>query len=374
MSGARMRLTLLASRWSTAVRRGASTRWLVALFALQAVGLGCSVGQAVVGIQQGRLPTATWTQRPTFALAAAATTVPATAAGIRGDLPPGVTVLPAASAGNGSATADANGFDLVLLATPSPRPGTVAPPTPPTRSASPTTAGSRASAQPTPYAVVLPTQADTRRGPGTAYDLVAAVSGGQELMVLGRSTGSDWWRVCCVANQPVWISGQEVALNNPTNLVPALTPAPTPTPLPTATRTATPTAVPTRMPPFDVGIGPLFPIQRDNGILTIWVMVFQGPPDNQTALVGYTLNVRREGADVSDGQVSHGMPFDRTDSASEGYMPYNLKFEMRSAGEANWQIYLARPDGSAVSPVTRFTTLGDSYRNQVVYVGYWLAR
>jgi hypothetical protein len=55
-------------------------------------------------------------------------------------------------------------------------------------------------------------------------------------------------------------------------------------------------------------------------------------------------------------------------------MPYNLKFEMNNAGEAKWRIYLAKPDGYRVSPISEFTTLGDSYRNLVVYIAYRLAR
>mgnify|MGYP005865359261 FL=1 len=47
---------------------------------------------------------------------------------------------------------------------------------------------------------------------------------------------------------------------------------------------------------------------------------------------------------------------------------------MLNAGEADWEIYLARPGGLRVSPITRFTTMGDSYRNLVVYIAYWLAR
>jgi hypothetical protein len=47
---------------------------------------------------------------------------------------------------------------------------------------------------------------------------------------------------------------------------------------------------------------------------------------------------------------------------------------MVDAGEADWQIYLATPDGNRVSSITRFTTLGDSYRNLVAYIAYLRAR
>ena len=116
----------------------------------------------------------------------------------------------------------------------------------------------------------------------------------------------------------------------------------------------------------------MFPIKRDNGVLTIWVKVYEGPYDNQKPLPDYVLKVDRDGVDVSSAVQSHGTAFDNT--KPEGSMDYNLKFEMNNAGEAKWRIYLAKPDGYRVSPISEFTTLGDSYRNLVVFVAYWLAR
>ena len=116
----------------------------------------------------------------------------------------------------------------------------------------------------------------------------------------------------------------------------------------------------------------MFPIKRDNGVLSIWVKVYEGPSDNQKALAGYVLKVFRNDEDVSQPTVSHGPYFDN--SRPDGAFDYNVKFETWNAGEAKWRIYLAKPDGYRVSPISEFTTLGDSYRNLVVYVAYWLAR
>ena len=128
------------------------------------------------------------------------------------------------------------------------------------------------------------------------------------------------------------------------------------------------------MPPFDIARGPEFPIKRDTGTMTMWVQVYEGPPDNQNPLGGYQLKVFRDGVDVTRDAVSFDdRDFDAT-LAGEGGFKYNLKFEMLNAGEADWQIYLARPGGFRVSPVSEFTTKGDSYRNQVVYIAYKLAR
>jgi hypothetical protein len=127
------------------------------------------------------------------------------------------------------------------------------------------------------------------------------------------------------------------------------------------------------MPPFDIARGPEFPIQRDNGVLTIWVKVYEGLSPYEKPLGGYLLKVLRDDVDVSQPALSHNRPFDRT-AKTEGEREYNLKFEMFDASEADWRIYLARADGTRVSPVTSFTTKGNSYRNLVVYMAYWLAR
>ncbi len=195
-------------------------------------------------------------------------------------------------------------------------------------------------------------------------------------MLMGRSEASDWWLVCCISNQRAWVSAENVTANGASEAVAPLTPGPTPSPTVRPTASATPTPAPTPLPPFDIAEGPLYPIQRDDGIITIWVKVFEGPPDNQKPLAGYLLKVFRDGVDVSKPDQSYKhTDFDYTswnDPVND--MQYNLKFEMNRAGEAAWKIYLARPSGERVSPITEFTTLGDSYRNLVVYVAYWLAR
>ncbi len=110
----------------------------------------------------------------------------------------------------------------------------------------------------------------------------------------------------------------------------------------------------------------------DNGELTIWVKVELNSGD---PLGGYVLKVFRNGVDVSSPVQSRADVSGFSNSGpDQGGFDYNLKFEDPTAHEANWEIYLARPDGSQVSDTTDFTTMGDSYRNQVVYIAYVLAR
>lgn len=365
-------------RRRSAFRR--SARMCVALAALlAAVSLSCSIGETLVGQTQPGLPTPSKTPRPTFtALPGALTPAPASTEGVLGPLPPGVTIQPPVA--DGTTTPGAGTTHLIIYATetpaPSPTPEPAGPtPTPtsdvetnrPTREAGPRPI-------PTPYIIINAATLNGRRGPGTTFALIGQAKQGAELMILARTADGAWFQVCCMANQPVWVSANLVIAKGPVDTVPVVTPQPTPLPQPTRPPAPTRTITPTPMPPFDIARGPEFPITRDNGILTIWVKVYEGRDPYEKPLPGYILKVTRDGVDVSDNvQSADNQAFDMT-SAKEGSYRYNLKFELYHAGEADWQIYLAKPGGFRVSPISKFTTKGDSYRRLVVYVAYLLAR
>jgi hypothetical protein len=366
---------------------------LAAILILALASLACSVGETLVGRSAGVAPTPTKTPRPTF------TPLPTIAIGgiratpgVRGVLPPGVTVQPLEAAGTLAPIADSTAItgtqgsladgaiNIILYATetppPSPMPAPAGPTPEPTLDVEtnrPALAGGPRPL-PTPYAIVKTATINGRRGPGATFARIGQAVKGDELMIMGRTPDGAWWLVCCMANQPVWVSADVVEAKGPVDTSPVLTPAPTPIPPPPAPPRPTATPAPTPMPPFDIARGPEFPIQRDNGTMTILVQVFEGPVDNQNPLAGYQLKVFRDGVDVTQNELSFGdRDFDST-LAVEGGFKYNLKFEMPNAGEADWKIYLARPGGFRMSPVSEFTTKGDSYRNQVIYVAYKLAR
>jgi hypothetical protein len=360
---------------------------LLAVGLLAVILVACASGTGFVSRGEA---TPTKTRRPTFTPLPGALT-PAGGLSVRGALPPGVTVEPAdgVTLATGSGT-EAPGGDtsLVLFATETPTPS----PTPTVRPATVTPierAILSASGQPTPFVVVKPADLNGRRGPGTDYDRIGQAKQGQQLFILGRTADNAWYQVCCLANQPVWVAADQVEVKNSADIASVLTPPPTAVPVPPTPRPApvvqpqpgfgqsplpTPGPVGTPLPPFDIARGPEFPIRRDDGRMTIWVKVYEGPADNERPLGGYILKVFRNGVDISDNLQSFGdREFDKT-SAVEGGYAYNLKFEKYEASEADWEIYLARPGGFRVSPITKFTTKGDSYRNLVVYIAYLLAR
>ena len=366
---------------------------LVAALLLALASLACSVGETLVGRSADVVVTPTKTPRPTF------TPLPRIAAGgnqatpgVRGVLPPGVTVqtpnaegpaapIVAGTVVSGTQVGATDGaINIVLYATETPPPSPTPEPAGPTPEPTQDVETNRPTREggprplPTPYAIVKSATIIGRRGPATSFARIGEAKKGTELMIMGRTPDGAWWQVCCMANQPVWVSADLVEAKGPVDATPLLTPAPTPVPPPPAAPRPTATPAPTPMPPFDIARGPEFPIKRDDGTMTLLVQVYEGPLDNQHPLGGYQLKVFRDGVDVTQNVVSFDdRDFDAT-LAVEGGFKYNLKFEMPHAGEADWKIYLARPGGFPMSPVSEFTTKGDSYRNQVVYVAYKLAR
>ncbi len=363
---------------------------IFAVFLLAAASLACSVGGSLGNSRATATPTkarrATFTPLP-GALDAAST--PGIV--VRGTLPPGVTGAASGAAvlagtsgpGTPAAVAIAGDTNLLIFATDTPTPTSSPTRRPPT--STPIEAPERPQGEPTPFVVIKAATLNGRRGPGTEYEKVGQAKQGQELFVLGRTADGKWIQVCCLANQPVWVSAEQVESKGRLETAAILTPPPAPLPTPTRRPAAAvprtgqspltpPAPAGTPLPPFDIARGPEYPIRRDNGVMTIWTKVFEGPADNQKPLGDYILKVFRDGVDVSDNVPSFGdRPFDNT-GKFQGNYDYNLKFELNDASESDYEIYLARPGGFRVSPITKFTTKGTSYRTLVIYMAYWLAR
>jgi hypothetical protein len=360
--------------------------------------LACSVGQAVVGRPEAGA-TATKTKQPTFTpLPGARNVITTPAALVRGELPPGVTVE--APGGNLEASGQFSGTlsltpgaaegmtSLVLFATPTappsptPEPTSTPGPTPPPTVDVETNRPTRAAgprALPTPYVVVNSATINGRRGPGQTFERLGEASKGAELMVMARTTDGMWWQVCCLANQPVWVSADLVTAKGPVDAVPELTPPPTPPPAPRPPPPPTPPPTTPPLPPFDIARGPERYVPRDDGRLILRAKVYEGKAPYEKLLPGYVVKISRDGVDVTQLNEARDYPssrdvLDYTNFGKTGNYEYNYKFEMAGGGEADWEIYLAKPDGYRVSPITKFTTKGDLYQNLEVYIAYWLAR
>ncbi|MFN8444627.1 MAG: hypothetical protein U0175_27830 [Caldilineaceae bacterium] len=108
---------------------------------------------------------------------------------------------------------------------------TEAPPTPTTAPATDTPA-------PKAQVVVTQGQINVRNGPGTEYGLAGSANQNDRFDVLSKNAAGDWWKVCCVNGQQVWIFGQLVSAENVANVavdsnIPPPPVAQQPTPAPT---------------------------------------------------------------------------------------------------------------------------------------------
>lgn len=85
-----------------------------------------------------------------------------------------------------------------------------------------------------PYVVVAAEIINVRSGPGTNYDIVGSVSSGEQLPITGRNEQGDWWQVCCFGDeQPGWLFGALLDVQQGERVAVAVEIPPTPTPAPT---------------------------------------------------------------------------------------------------------------------------------------------
>lgn len=90
-----------------------------------------------------------------------------------------------------------------------------------------------------------------RRGPSTAYEVIAGYPQGALLQVIGRNQKSDWLAVLLENGQEGWVFGENVELSVPVDTLKLILPPPTPTLTLTETiriATHTPTATDTEEP------------------------------------------------------------------------------------------------------------------------------
>ena len=82
-------------------------------------------------------------------------------------------------------------------------------PVPPTAEA-PTPEPPTPTATPAPIVIVPGEPVRARSGPDITYDQVTELAAGTQLAIVGKNEVGDWWQVCCVDNQPVWVLGELV--------------------------------------------------------------------------------------------------------------------------------------------------------------------
>ncbi len=272
---------------------------------------------------------------------------------------------------------------VIVTATPPPAPTfTPGPPTvppPPTFTPGPPTATPTATGTPLPPVTVKVKQDKTsvRQGPGTLYPVVTKLDAGTNVTVVGRNRTGDWWKICCVNGQDVWIADSAVEATGPIWVVAEV--ANIPPPPPTATRpppTPTRTLTPTYSWPIKLqGAAQEFP-NPGNNYFRVDAVIYNGA----TPLYGYKLKIRK----LSTGQewLSEGSettwfwdvlqyPKDTTfinpsidcpNTAKQGLVciKSNVKWDSNSvqvpAGDEVWEVTATDGAGTPLSTPVRVTT------------------
>jgi len=83
----------------------------------------------------------------------------------------------------------------------------------------------------TAKAVNTNAQANVRTGPGTNYALAGTLDRGAELDIVGKNPAGDWWQLCCVNGQKVWIAAFLVDTSGPVDAVAIAADIPAPPPV-----------------------------------------------------------------------------------------------------------------------------------------------
>ncbi|MFQ5435635.1 MAG: SH3 domain-containing protein [Anaerolineae bacterium] len=76
---------------------------------------------------------------------------------------------------------------------------------------------------PPPIAQVAVSRVNVRYGPDTAYGLVTNLAeAGAQFEVIGRNEAGDWWQLCCVDDQVVWIASDPLELTGDIDSIPVV--------------------------------------------------------------------------------------------------------------------------------------------------------
>lgn len=257
-----------------------------------------------------------------------------------------------------------------IAAPPAPAPATDTPAAPTDTPAPAPTATSAA-----PRLVVNAPLANVRTGPGIDYTVLTTVERGQEYEIVGKNAAGDWWHFCCVDGQQAWIISELVDIDGATDAVPvaeeaaqaapAATPAAAATAAPTATTAPAETPVPAA-PDFGFEL-----VSAEQFSEPKFVRIFLYVYDGEQGLEGYTLQIKKDGANVPvTGTSFGGQPGFTWPIADQRQRFQNMKVEFPNVASAGvWEVQLADGGGNPMGPPATFT-LSANDPNQELYLRY----
>ncbi len=236
-----------------------------------------------------------------------------------------------------------------------------------------------------PRLVVSSPLVNVRAGPGTEFPVVTTIERGQEFDIVGKNAAGDWWRFCCVNEEPAWVIDELVEADGAVDTVPVsdavaqvpptATPAQVATPQPAAPQPAAPQPevpaepAPTEPPPapafgFELQNAEQFP---ENKLVRVFLYVF----DSEQALGGYSVRVTKDGAELPVSATSvGGQPSLSWPIADARQRFQNMKVEFPGVqAPGTWVVQLVDGGGNLVGPPATFTLEGND-TTQELYVRY----
>lgn len=243
-----------------------------------------------------------------------------------------------------------------------------------------------APAESRPKAILNAPFVNLRAGPGTDQAIIAMVERGAEYEIVGKNPADDWWYVCCVDGQTVWVTGEFVDTEGPVDSVPVVTAeaqavAPTPAPTVPAQPVTAPQAAPpqtptTATPPPDNVAAASTPAFRFNLVVQEQfpepnvVRVFLYVYDDKSALEGFTLRITKDGVELPVDGVSFGPNPGFTWPVADPRQRWqNLKVEFPGQAPAGiWEVQLMQNGAAAGPPATFILQANDP--QQELYVRY----
>ncbi len=239
-----------------------------------------------------------------------------------------------------------------------------------------------------------------RRSPDRNSDPLAFLEQGAEFDVIGRDGTGDWWQLCCLEDEvPIWVAEEFIETSGDVGSLPirtgdeaiAVTPPPAqPTPAPLAAVTDAPAAVQapataalappvesvateapaeaaTAAPGFEFVLVGQEQFPEENNLVRIFLFVSDV---DATALPGYTLSVKKDGAIlpvtvVSSDAAGYTWP---VANPRQRFQNFKVEFPNLQAPGA-WEVQLVDGSGSPKGPPALFTlAAGDT--NREFYVRY----
>ncbi|MCL4835848.1 MAG: SH3 domain-containing protein [Caldilineaceae bacterium] len=205
-------------------------------------------------------------------------------------------------------------------------------------------------------AVITNPQANVRSGPGTGYGLAGTVERGAEFEIVGKNPAGDWYQLCCLNGQRVWIADFLVDTSGPLDGVAVAADIPAPPSPPPAAPTATPapaqpTATPAPSYALVKGDG-VAPQENTNPYITFygWICPQRFPCSD--AVGGYKM--------VVEGPLGRGEGIfeARTLIGPNDAFWYNVKVEFAGTSPGEYRAWVTDMSGNQVSEAWVLTVSG----------------